>query len=156
MKGHPPELQSELKDLMGPMTEIGYFMEQFVRYRASHLQARRDPRVREVKQTLERKMVEEAAANPPLVQNPYEEVSASLLAELGKGQEALVRAIENMKRDMTTTSYRAKKPWCGYCVAGSNGHWARECPKNPPRGSCFSCLGMGHRKGATICPNQQP
>ena len=67
-------------------------MEQFLRFCASYLQVRRDPKVREVKQTIDRQMVEEAAANPPLVKNAYEEASASLLAELGKGQESLGRS----------------------------------------------------------------
>ena len=42
-------------------------------------------------------------------------------------------------------------PLCKYCK-GNSRHLRKDCPRKPQVGSCFDCLGMGHRAGSATCP----
>ena len=159
-KGLPKELQDQVEyGVTNKGIDANQFVTMLEQLREPYLQLARQAKVREITNTANYQLVESAAQSPPQVVTPgkssYEEMSSSLLVDLGRGQQALVRAVDALNRNVADGQRRSRKPWCGYCATNANSHWIKDCPKKPPFGSCFSCLGMGHRKGDATCPNQQ-
>ena len=159
-QGLPQELQRQVEfGVTNQGVDANHFVTMIEQARGPYLQVARQAKVREITNMANYQLVETAAQSPPQVVTPgrssYEERSTSLLADLGKSQQALVRAVDALNKNVADGQRRSRKPWCGYCPPNSNNHWVRDCPKKPPFGSCFSCLGMGHRKGDQTCPNQQ-
>ena len=159
-KGLPKELKDQVEcAVTNKGIDANDFVTMVEQLRGPHLQVVRQAKVREITNAANYQLVETAAQSPPQVVTPgkssYEELSSSLLADLGKGQQALVRAVDALNRNVADGQRRSRKPWCGYCATNANNHWIKDCPKKPPFRSCFSCLGMGHRKGDPTCPNQQ-
>ena len=157
-KGLPKDLGDQVEcAVTNKGVDANDFVTMLELVRCPYIQIAKSTKVRELTQA-NYQLVEAAAPKLPQTGNPgntYEEVSASMLSDIGKGQQALVRAVESLNKNLTDGQRRVKKPWCGYCPVNANHHWVRDCPKKPPYGSCFSCLGMGHRKGDPACPTQQ-
>ena len=138
--------------------DADHFVEMLELVRGPYLQLAGPAKVRELAQTNYR-LNEAATPKPPQIETPgrstYEELAASMLTDLGKGQQALVRAVETLNKNVAEGHRNSRKPWCGYCPVNANQHLRKDCPKKPPYGSCFSCLNLGHRKGDPTCPNRQ-
>ena len=159
-KGLPKELKDQVEcAVTNKGIDANDFVTMVEQLRGPHLQVVRQAKVREITNAANYQLVETSAQSPPQVVTPgrstYEERSTSLLADLGKSQQALVRAVDALNKNVADGQRRSRKPWCGYCATNANNHWIKDCPKKPPFRSCFSCLGMGHRKGDLTCPNQQ-
>ena len=99
-----------------------------------------------------REIQEIASGSTAQVGNPS--LEPAWIKDVSKGQEAIVRAVESLGKTMAgRTPRQERRKWCGYCR--SDQHYVYDCPKSPPRGSCFDCLQMGHMKGAPGFPKKQ-
>ena len=133
------------------------FIKELENQRRIHLlAARTDKKIREIREATATpvNMVGATAECTPKVEEWLMDFSSELSNQMTKGQEALVRAIDEMGRNMSERSQRPpRKKYCGYCRTDQ--HWSSECPKKPERGSCFDCMKVGHRRGDPSCPKKQ-
>ena len=126
------------------------FLEIFERHRHVYMSVLKTNRIRELTEVS--KVVEAAAKCPPREQ-VSNTVSRDAFEQLAKNQETLVRAIDSIEKSMGNRQYGNRRQYCGYCR--TNSHYPESCPKSPPRGSCFDCLQMGHRRGDPECPKKK-
>ncbi len=85
------------------------------------------------------------------------------VAKVENGQEErevrppVVKAAVTPNREMhyrrQPTNFEMTPRHCGWCTNGSF-HERLECPRKPPRYSCFDCLQVGVKKGHEGCPGR--
>ena len=149
--GAPASMKEVLTAYLDDHTHsLESFLEIFERHRHVYLTVLRTNRIRELTEV--GKVVEAAAKFPP--REPVSNtVSQDAFEQLAKNQETLVRAIDSIEKSIGNRPYGNRRQYCGYCR--TNAHHPESCPKSPPRGSCFDCLQMGHRRGSPECPKKQ-
>ena len=158
-EGVPASIKGELRTYMDdPSYNLHKFLNNLEIFRRSHLQMERsDRKVREIAEIEKVRKVEAAASTPPKQNDWIAELSAALSKEMAKSlavsSESTVRAIEGHLKSREERPYKnPRQKFCGYCR--SNEHNFYECPKGPPKQSCFDCWQVGHYKGNPICPKQ--
>ena len=137
------------------LISLNAFLKELDDQRRIHLQVtRNEKKIREIKE--ETNLINKVETTPETTQDNswLINLSSTIGSEMSKGQEVLIKAIEEMGKKVEANSARPpRKKYCGYCRTDQ--HWIYECPKNPPRGSCFDCLIVGHRRGDPGCPKKQ-
>ena len=144
-EGLPDSLKTNLTPFLDdPAVDLAKFIDNLNCFRDRYHMTSANPRV-----------VREVTAEP----NESSGVSSKTITddwvkEVQQGQEKMIRAVESLAKSVAEGSRRTpSRKWCGYCRV--NTHMPRQCPKNPPIGSCFDCLTQGHRKGDSNCPKKQ-
>ena len=112
-----------------------------------------DHRTPNVLKTIKDMLLEPFPHNTSRLMNGYKgdevplEDFVRLLARLKLDGEnntgGLVGAVQTVQRRNTR--------WCAFCRTGS--HNLSVCNRAPPKGSCFDCLQLGHKRGDPSCPN---
>ena len=134
--GIPKGMQETLQPYMDDNTiKVVDFVRSLTKCRASHMELKKGlGNVRELTEV-----------TIPVAPESRDEIK-ELLAEVRKTNETIVRVM--------TTNRRRYPPSCGYCNWDTS-HLPATCPKNPPPGSCYDCLQVGHKRKDSTCPKRQ-
>ena len=145
--GLPQTLRRDLQPYMDD-NSIGSaeFLQSVERHRRSYLECKRSAQnIRELTIMKEPSSASQSLTGRGAESAPLYEVVAGLQEKMAE-MEKKERKAEQERKEV--------KPRCGYCNWRERHGWW-DCPKKPPKGSCFDCLQTGHKKGEGICPKQQ-
>ena len=147
LEGLDPSMKAAMNILMvDTNTKLSTFVEELEKLRnAQSVKSQSERRIRELEETSPTNSEERGESGAIQTSDALVSLTNAITEQIRQGQADLVRALSKEKQ---TTKF------CGYCRSKDQ-HWSSNCPQNPPRGSCFDCWTVGHKRNDAVCPKKR-